>query len=85
MGNLEKWDEERKLVRNAVREDKKMYVKECIKQIGNPEGPENIWKAIDIIAPRKVRDSKALEKEDGEVCLNKEEEMEEIARLRKTS
>ena len=72
------WDEQRKKVRNQVKRDKSRHVKEIIEEIGKPEGPENIWKAIDRIAPRNYQNKLALGKEKGGTCLTVEEEKEEI-------
>ena len=73
-----KWDTQRKQVRQQVAKDKKQYIQKCIQSVGTPDGPENIWKAIDLIAPRSHKNSRALEKENGEICNTQEEEMEAV-------
>ena len=75
------WDAQRKKVRQQVTMDKKKYVQKCLLSVGTPEGPDNIWKAIEIIAPRNTKNSKALEKENGGICNNQEEEMEEVTKF----
>ena len=72
------WAEQRRKVAKMVTRDKKAHVDSMIKSIGTPDGPENIWKAIETIAPRSRHNKRALEKEDGGICFNKEEEIEEL-------
>jgi hypothetical protein len=72
------WDEQRKQVRNMVKADKISQVRGIIEEIGTPEGPENIWKAIDKIAPRNIWNKLALGKEDGGTCMSTDEERKEI-------
>jgi hypothetical protein len=74
----EEWDKERKITRMRIKEDKKEYVKTCIKEIGTPEGPDNIWKAIDKIAPKSYKNNRTLEKENGEICNDIKEEKEAV-------
>ncbi len=77
----EEWDVQRKIVRQQVRHDKKEHIKKCILAIGTPDGPDNIWKAIEMIAPKNKKNNRALEKEEGGVCNNKDEEMEEVKKF----
>ena len=72
------WDQQRKKVRQMVERDKREKIKQIINEIGRPEGPENIWKAIDRIVPRAHRTTNALEKEEGGVCMDEKEEIEAI-------
>ena len=72
------WDAQRKQVRQQVAKDKRNYIQKCIQSVGTPDGPDNIWKAIDLIAPRSHKNSRALEKENGEICNTQEEEMEAV-------
>ena len=72
------WDEQRKQVRNMVKADKITHMKGILEDIGTPEGPENIWKAIEKIAPRKCWNKLALGKEDGGSCMNAEDEKKEL-------
>ena len=74
----EEWDQQRKKVRQKVRKDKQNHIEECIKRIGKPNGPDNIWKAIDQIAPKKQANQKAVENEKGEACQNTEEEIKAV-------
>ena len=74
------WAEQRRKVAKMVTRDKKAHVDNLIKKIGTPEGPENRWKAIETLAPRSRQNKRALEKEDGGICFNKEEEIEELKR-----
>ena len=77
-GVWNKSEVQRKKVKQMVTKDKKAYIDKTLSSIGTQEGPENIWKAIEIIAPRNRANKRALEKEDGGICHNKEEEMEEL-------
>ena len=74
----EEWDKQRRKVRQMVVKDKKERIRQTILEIGQPQGPENIWKAIDKIAPRTHRTTVALGKEGGGVCRDVEEEVETI-------
>jgi exonuclease III len=74
----EEWDCQRRRVRQMVTKDKREHVKQIIAEVGQPEGPENIWKAIGRIAPRVQKTTLALGKEDGGVCLDVQEEITAI-------
>ena len=72
------WEQQQRKVKQMVRRNKKTYIQQTIEEIGTPEGLDNIWKAIDKIAPRASRISNALGKEEGGTCLTVEEEKEEV-------
>ena len=61
-----------------VKKDKKEQVMKIIQEIGSPEGPENVWKAIEMIAPRSKTNTLALGKEKGGVCRSLQEERQEV-------
>ena len=47
------WDASRRNARQKIAKLKKEFHEEIIENIGKPEGEENIWKAIKLLAPPK--------------------------------
>ena len=76
----QEWEEIKNKVRLEVRKNKINYHKKLIRDIGQPEGEANLWKAIDKMCYRKVKTNQtyAVKKEDGGWCETDQEELEEI-------
>ena len=74
------WDEVKNKVRMEVRKNKIEYHNKLIKDIGQPDGEANIWKAIDKITDRKSKTGQnwSMRREDGGWCETDKEELEEI-------
>jgi hypothetical protein len=73
------WDLSRRKARDMVRRDRANFRDRIITEIGKPEGEDNIWKAIDRLAPKRRRNVTAtLKKENGQWCYDEDEELNEV-------
>ena len=76
------WDSSRKKARDMVRKDRTNFRERIITEIGNPDGEDNVWKAIDRLAPKRRRNVVAtLKKENGQWCYDEDEELTEVKKF----
>ena len=69
-----------------VRRDRMALRERIITEIGYPEGEDNVWKAIDRLAPKRKRNVAAtLKKENGQWCYDEEEELQEVKKMQEKS
>jgi len=79
------WDTNRKKARVAISKARVSFKESIIKEIGQPDGDENIWKAIKRLVPPKSGNSsrstnkhRTMMKENGEWCFDEKQEIDEV-------